>query len=408
MADLRALREERARHVADARAILDAAEAESRDLSDEENAKYTQILDKADEIRAKIVREERQREAERELAAIVDDDDDGSDPGDRNPEARHQHRLDTAFRSWLMTGAARGEGAEEFRDLQAEVNTEGGYIVAPENFVAMLIKNVDDAVIIRGKATVLPLMSAASIGVPTLEADPADADWTTELQTGSEDSTMAFGKRRMEPHPVAKRIKVSRRLLQVAALPIEQIIRERLSYKFGITLEKAYLTGSGAAQPLGMFTASADGIPASRDISAGNSTTAIGADNLRNVKYSLKAQYMNTAEWLFHRDAINQISKLKDGDGQYLWQPGITAGDPDMLLGRPVNMSEYAPNTFTTGLYAGLFGDFRHYWIVDSLSMQLQRLDELYAETNQVGFIGRYEGDGAPVLAEAFTRIKLA
>ena len=70
--------------------------------------------------------------------------------------------------------------------------------------------------------------------------------------------------------------------------------------------------------------------------------------------------------------------------------------------------SEWAPNTFTTGEYVGLLGDFSHYWIADALSMQIQRLNELYAETNQVGFIGRLETDGAPVLEEAFVRVKLA
>jgi HK97 family phage major capsid protein len=71
-------------------------------------------------------------------------------------------------------------------------------------------------------------------------------------------------------------------------------------------------------------------------------------------------------------------------------------------------MSEYAPNTFTTGLYVGLIGDWSQYWIVDALDLTIQRLVELYAETNQTGFIGRMETDGAPVLAEAFARVKLA
>ena len=79
-----------------------------------------------------------------------------------------------------------------------------------------------------------------------------------------------------------------------------------------------------------------------------------------------------------------------------------------MLLGRPMVMSEYAPNTFTTGLYVGMFADFSHYWIADSLALQIRRLNELFALTNQIGIIGRLESDGMPVLAEAFARVKLA
>jgi predicted phage gp36 major capsid-like protein len=174
------------------------------------------------------------------------------------------------------------------------------------------------------------------------------------------------------------------------------------------TKEQAYLTGNGNQRPLGVFTASANGVPTSRDVSTDNTTTAITADGLINAKYSLKGQYQASASWLFHRDAIKMIAKLKDGDGQYLWKGAIMDGEPDRLLGRPVMMSEFAPNTFTTGQYVGMFADFSHYWIVDSLQLQMQRLVELYAESNQVGFIARYEGDGAPVLAEAFARVKLA
>jgi HK97 family phage major capsid protein len=99
---------------------------------------------------------------------------------------------------------------------------------------------------------------------------------------------------------------------------------------------------------------------------------------------------------------------VKDGQGQYLWSQSVREGEPDRILGMPMVVSEFVPNTFTTGKYVGLFGDFSHYWIVDALSMQMQRLNELYAETNQVGFIGRLETDGAPVLEEAFVRVKLA
>jgi HK97 family phage major capsid protein len=126
-----------------------------------------------------------------------------------------------------------------------------------------------------------------------------------------------------------------------------------------------------------------------------------------NALYSLKAQYHPRATWIFHRDAIKMLRKLKDGDGQYIWNPDIKGGQPDMILGRPYKMSEYAPNTFTSGLYVGIIGDFSYYWIADALNMRIQRLNELYAATNQVGFISRLESDGMPVLEEAFARVKL-
>ena len=95
------------------------------------------------------------------------------------------------------------------------------------------------------------------------------------------------------------------------------------------------------------------------------------------------------------------------GTGDYLWQPAVVAGEPDTLIGRPVRKSEYVPNTMTTGQYVGIVGDFSYYWIADVLAYQIQRLVELYAESNQTGYIGRKEADGQPVLAEAFARVKL-
>jgi HK97 family phage major capsid protein len=279
-------------------------------------------------------------------------------------------------------------------------------MVASEQFVDILIKAVDDAVFIRQRATKFRLDSAASMGSPYLAADPADADWTAEIATGSEDSTMSFGKRELHPHPLAKRIKVSNKLLRQSPRA-DGLVQSRLAYKFGISQEKGFMTGSGANQPLGIFTASANGISTSRDVSTGNAATAPTFDGLISAKFGLKGQYWNKAEWLFHRDVLAVVAKLKDGEGQYLWRESVRAGEPDRLLNLPVMMSEYAPNTLTTGLYVGALGDYSNYWIADALDMQVQRLVELYAETNQTGFIGRLESDGMPVLEEAFVRVKL-
>jgi HK97 family phage major capsid protein len=414
---LKELREKRAKLIKDARAILDKADGEKRAITTEEQTEYDRLFAEADGLRSRIEREERQREAERELEESLGGDADeersagrrngsgtGEDRGRRNAE---NDVLMNAFRC-VLRGEVPTEGLAELRALSAGVNTEGGYIVVPEVFITSLIQNMDDEVIIRQLATVIPMSNGASIGIPTLDADPADADWTVELATGSEDSTMAFGKRVMQPHPLAKRIKISQQLLRIAAMPVETLVRSRLAYKFGISQEKAYMTGNGNKRPLGVFVASNDGIPTSRDVSTGNQTTAPTIDGLINAKYSLKAGYWNKASWIFHRDTMKEVAKIKATDGSYIWRESARDGEPDRLLGRPIYLSEYCPNTLTTGQYVGILGDFTHYWILDSLIFQLQRLNELYAETNQVGFIGRYEGDGAPVLAEAFARVKLA
>lgn len=409
--DLKELRNKRGKLVSDARALLDKAEAENRSLTTEEQTQWDKMIEDQSRIGDDISREERQQELDRKMAedaAKATRSEGGTkekqtEDRSKSPRATEEYRA--AFESFLRRGLGLMHG-DELRALQAGSDTGGGYTYAPEQFVNDLIKAVDNAVFIRQKATKFSIPSANSLGIPTLDADPDDADWTTELKTGNEDSAMKFGKRVLEPHPFAKRIKISNELIQ--KMNPEPLVRARLAYKFAVTEEKGFMTGSGAAQPLGVFTASASGISTGRDVSTGNTTTSITFDGLIEAKYSLKGQYWGRADWLFHRDALKQITKLKDGEGQYIWRESVRAGEADSLLGRPFTMSEYAPNTFTTGLYVGLLGDFSNYWIADALDMQVQRLVELYAETNQVGLIGRASVDGMPVLEEAFARVKLA
>jgi HK97 family phage major capsid protein len=109
-----------------------------------------------------------------------------------------------------------------------------------------------------------------------------------------------------------------------------------------------------------------------------------------------------------HRNLMAQIAKLKDGDGRYLLQDSVAQGEGDRLLGMPIVLSEYAPNTFTASQYVAMLGDYQQlYWIVDSQDMEIQVLEEYYARQNQNDFIIRMATDGAPVLEEACVRVKL-
>lgn len=213
---------------------------------------------------------------------------------------------------------------------------------------------------------------------------------------------MEFGKRELIPTMLTKLVKVSMKLINRVP-DVETLVANRLGYKFAISQEKAFLTGSGAGQPLGVFVASNDGIPTSRDMATDNLQTAFTADGLINCKYHLKSQYWRNARWIFHRTAVRNIAKLKDGEGQYIFDLATNS-----LLGFPLHTSEYAPSTFAAGLYVGILGDFSKYWIADGMAYSVQRLVELYARNNQVGLIGRMEADGMPVLAEAFARVTLA
>jgi HK97 family phage major capsid protein len=415
------LRRERGNLITEARALNDRVEAEGRDMTAEERSQWDAMISKADEIRGRIERGETLAREAADLATLeqravpadapnrVEQVLEGLSPETRslveglvrrNPEVAGAE-YQTAFRSYLRTGEAR--------NLVAQNDAAGGYMV-PVDFIASLLDRVRDAVVIRQLATNYTLTTGDSVGRPTIETDMSDADWTSEIGAVALDSALTFGKRELHPHELTKRVLVSQKLIRSSAINPETVIRDQMAYKFGISEEKAFMLGSGANQPLGVFVSSNDGIGASRNISTGNTATSIGADGLFEAKYALKDGYLRSpsTRWIFHRDAIKQIQKLKDGEGRYLFQPDLRAGAGDTVLGVPVISSEFAPNTFTAGQFVGIIGDFSYYWIATSLGLQVQRLVELYAQNGQVGFIGRHAVDGMPTFGEAFARVTLA
>ena len=172
------------------------------------------------------------------------------------------------------------------------------------------------------------------------------------------------------------------------------------------------MTGHGSQQPLGLFTASADGISTARDALTG-STTTFTAAKLIAAKYTLKEQYRSGgtrqgAQWLFHKDGISKIAQLTGDDIGFLLRPGrgLQDDDPDTMLGFPIRESEFCPATFTASLYVGMLGNFRYYNIADALDIEILVLLEVAARTNQVVYVARLKTDGAPVLEEAFVRLK--
>lgn len=415
------LRQARAKALHDARAIHTAAGTEKRDMSAEESANFDALMLKVDELAEQIKTaseeerddDEEKKTAEERLAeaeAKEKEDKERSlqkrSAGRINPEGgdadhRASEKYAKAYRNWVRTGV-------QHRDLSM-TTTAGGYLVTPTKLSKDLVIALNNMVFLRGLADIETLTEAASLGVPQITTDISDADWTSEVPSSlTADTALVTARRDLTPQFLCKLALISHKLLQFSGRA-EQVVNERLGYKFGVAEEKAFLTGDGSGKPLGVFYASASGIPTSRDVACASQTT-FTADELINLSMSIPQQYTKSKSfgWIMHRDSVKIARKLKDGEGRYVWQIGIGLDRPDTLLGYPLYQSEYAPNTFTTGLYVAALGDFRYYKIVDVANMEVQRLVERYADTNQVGFLGRRYVDGSPVLGAAFSRLKLA
>jgi len=295
----------------------------------------------------------------------------------------------------------------EYRGLLADTAGSGHDLIPPVEFIDQILIPRDRQVLIRKKATVRRLLKSTDGYQPTIETNPDDADWTTEIANVNEDSGLTTGKRELKPTILTKLVKVSIKELMV--LPqVSELIADRLGYKFGVTEEKAFMTGNGSNQPLGVFTASVNGIKTAQDVMGSNTSAHVTFDGLQAAKFALPPPYWTNAEWIFHPTIMQDIATLKDTLGRYLWQPNTIVGQPDVLLGFPARLDVWAPSTLAADAYVGILGDFSYYHIADLVEpFSVQRLNELYAGNNQVGFLGREFCDGMPVMSEAFIRVKL-
>lgn len=195
------------------------------------------------------------------------------------------------FNRFLISGERALSSVErrtfiENRALQADLDVDGGFLV-PQVYLDQVIQGLDDFVFIRNLATKFLMRTGESIGAPTLDSDPADPEWTAEIKTGTEDDEMRFGKREFYPHPLAKRVKISKRLLRVSSIDVAGLVRERLVYKAGTVLENAYMNGTGQNSPLGIFVDSEFGITNGRDRETGTAAT-VKADDLIDAVSDLK------------------------------------------------------------------------------------------------------------------------
>jgi HK97 family phage major capsid protein len=379
-----------------------------------ENKKIDENHTRIGVVVEEIQRERAQVENERSMNRKAFELEDDLRKDGKNDDPKEQRKK--IFRRYLIGG--RNEvSQEEFRsmvfkgDNQRALSSDdvaaGGALIMPEEFLPELIKFIDNSFRLKDAVRTLPPTTADSYGVAELTADPDDAEMTPELGTGSDDSAMGFQKRRITPHPAAKRIKVSNELLRIAVMNPEALVNERLGYKFKAVQENKIINGSGALEPLGFMVASADGIDTDRDIATDNTAALIDFKNLMRAKHGLKEGYWPTATWQMHRDILSHIARITDGEDKFIWEPNTKIDDPETLLGKEIILSEYMPNTIAANAYVYMFGDLSHYWFGMSQEVVIQVLSELYAENNQTGYIGRMKFDGQPVLSEAFKRGKM-
>ena len=227
------------------------------------------------------------------------------------------------------------------------------------------------------------------------------ASWIDE-EGGIPEGDDTFGQQTIGAHKVGTIIKVSEELLNDAAFDLEGYFSAEFSRRIGNKEEDAFFNGDGTGKPLGVLAANGG---AEVGVTAA-SATAITAEEVISLFYSLEAPYRENAIWVFNDATMAAIRKLKGNDGQFLWQKALHEGDHETLLGKPVFTSPFMP-AIAAGAKPILFGDFNFYWIGDRQGVTFKRLNERYADTGQIGFLATKRVDGKLVLPEAMKVLQM-
>jgi HK97 family phage major capsid protein len=287
-----------------------------------------------------------------------------------------------------------GEGLDPVikNALQIGTDTEGGYLV-PDEFERTLIEALDEENIFRKLANVIST-SSGDRKIPVV-ASKGTASWIDE-EGAIPESDDSFGQVSIGAYKLGTMIKVSEELLNDSVFNLENYIAREFARRIGNKEEDAFFTGDGSGKPTGILAATGG---AQIGVTAA-SATAITVDEILDLFYSLKSPYRNKSVFVMNDATIKAIRKLKDGQGQYIWQPSLQAGTPDTILNRPVYTSSYVP-TIAASAKSVIFGDFGYYWVADRQGRVFKRLNELYAATGQVGFVATQRVDGKLILPEA-------
>ena len=375
------LREKRNNAWNAAKAFLDSHRTEKGTLTAEDDATYTRMEQDIADLGKEIARLERQEALEAELSKPV------NMPLTSKPSTVTQPDMKTgrasdAYKAGMLT-ALRSNFKQISNVLQEGVDADGGYLV-PDEYDHRLVDVLTEENIMRKLGHKIITSGEHKINIAATK--PAAA-WIEE------GGALSFGDATFDPilldaHKLHVAIKVTEELLYDNAFNLESYIIDMFGKALANAEEDAFLNGSGAGQPLGLFAATGGG-------TAAISTASLTADDVIKLVYALKRPYRKNAKFIMNDQTIASIRQLKDNNGAYMWQPSLVAGEPDKLLGYDVYTSPFCP----AGKIA--FGDYSYYNIGDRGTRSFKQLTELFAGNGMIGYVAKERVDGKLILPEA-------
>lgn len=376
-----------------AKAFVESKRDKDGLLSDEDIKTYNEMEAKIKALGDEINRMKDRELLENELKKAT------STPLTQKPGMNDELKTGRASDAYkkAMFNALRTNFRQVSNILQEGIDSSGGYLV-PEEYDTRLIQGLTDENILRKLGTIIKTSGEHKINIAGTKPAAAWIEEGEALSFG--DAT--FNQVILDAHKLHVAVKVTEELLYDNAFGLENYLIDQFAKALGNAEEDAFLNGNGVGKPLGIFATTGGGEVAVTSASS----TAISYDEVVNLVYALKRPYRKNAKFILNDQTIAALRKLKDGNGQYIWQPALQAGEPDRLLGYEVLTSAYVPN-IEAGAAVIAFGDFSYYNIGDRGVRSFAELKELFAGNGMIGFVAKERVDGKLVLPEAVKILKI-
>lgn len=373
-----------------AKTLADQASEENRALNAEEEATWQSLNAELDALDKRIKNvldgETRAKEAEEQFAKL--------EGTPKDPGAKRDAKGVSEFRAFLKGERGRSfdvlpDGPVNFRDLTKLTDAAGDFTVPTSFFNRLMAHLIEVSGVMRAGAFVLNTSGGEDLQVPKTTGH-STATIITEGAAITE-SDPVFGQVTLGAFKYAILIQVSRELLADTGVDLEGYLSMQAGRALGNGFGADAITGStGTAQPNGLATRATVGVTGATGVSG-----AFTADNLIDLKFSVIEPYRRSrsANWLMRDATVAEVRKLKDSNNQFLWQPALTAGEPDILLGHPVVTD---PNVATVAVSAKsvLFGDISQYFVRLAGGVRFERSDEFAFNTDLTTFRAIMRADG--------------
>lgn len=383
------LREKRAKAWETTKSFLESHRTDKGTITAEDENTYNNMMTDIDDLGKEIKRLEKQEFLDKELAKAVNVPITGKPGFGGEEEKLKPARARNGYAKDLIK-AMRSNFKQVTNLLQEGVDADGGYLV-PEEYDKRIIDTLEEENIMRKLGTKITTSGQHKINIAA--AKPAAA-WIEEggaLTFGD----AKFAQTLLDAHKLHVAIKITEELLYDNAFNLEGYIIDQFGRAMANAEEDAFLNGDGTGKPLGLFAETGGGTVAQ------TLTAAIKSDDVLDLIYALKRPYRKNAKFIMNDRTLLSLRKLKDNNGNYMWQPSYQAGEPDKLLGYSIFTSAYAPAA------AIAFGDMSYYNIGDRGTRSIAELRELFAGNGMIAYVAKERVDGKLVLGESVQIMKL-